>query len=67
MTEININPDDRNSPIKFFPCRERATSAIIENKGRFIGLPKWRKQKLWTTWYVCVGRSRYLREDGSVY
>lgn len=67
MTEINVNPDDRNSPIKFFPSKGFAVDAIRENKHRFTGWPRWRKYKLWTTWYVHVADAGYLREDGSIY
>lgn len=67
MTNININPEDRNSPIKFFPSRGYADQAIDTHKKCLTGRPKWRKVKLWTTWHIRVPGQGYLREDGSVY
>lgn len=67
MVEININPDDRNSPIRFFPSRGHAERAICDHKNEFTGWPKWYKVKLWTVWYIRVAGSGYLRENGSAY
>jgi len=67
MTEVNINPDDKNSPIKFFPCRAHAENAINDALGISPCHPKWYKVRLRTVWYIRVPGKGYFREDGSVY
>lgn len=67
MTDININPEDRNSPIQFFPSRGYAEQAVCDHESILTGRPMWRKVRLWTVWYVRVNGQGYLRENGSVY